>query len=235
MQPHAVVLVSGGLDSATTLAMARAEGFVCHGVTFDYGQRHRVEIEAAKRVAASMGAASHRVCNIDLRAIGGSSLTDGIDVPKDRPPEAISEGVPVTYVPARNTIFLSFALAVAEVSRSRDIFIGVNAIDYSGYPDCRPEFVQAFEAMANLATRAGVEGHGFRVRAPLVHWSKARIIEEGQRLGVDYGETVSCYDPAPEPRAPYGAAACRRCDACLLRARAFAELGIEDPAEAARA
>ncbi len=214
--------------------MALAEGFVGHGITFDYGQRHRVEIDAAKRVAAEMGVASHRICKVDLRAIGGSSLTDGIDVPKDRPLEAMSEGVPVTYVPARNTIFLSYALAVAEVSRSRDIFIGVNAIDYSGYPDCRPEYVEAFEAMANLATKAGVEGHRIRIHTPLVHWTKARIIEEGMRLGVDYGHTISCYDPAPDPCAPFGVAACRRCDACLLRARAFAELGIEDPANTAR-
>ena len=234
VQPHAVILVSGGLDSTTTLAMARAEGFVCHGITFDYGQRHRVEIEAAKRVAAEMGVASHRICKIDLRAIGGSSLTDGIDVPKDRPLEAMSEGVPVTYVPARNTIFLSYALAVAEVSRSRDIFIGVNAVDYSGYPDCRPEYVEAFEAMANLATKAGVEGHRIRIRTPLVHWTKARIIEEGRRLGVDYSHTISCYDPMPDPRASFGVTACGRCDACLLRARAFTELGIEDPADTAR-
>jgi 7-cyano-7-deazaguanine synthase len=228
-RPHAVVLLSGGLDSTTTLAIALAEGFVCHGITFDYGQRHRVELDAAARVAKAFDVASHRVCGIDLRAIGGSSLTDDIAVPKDRDSDEMARGVPITYVPARNTIFLSYALAVAEVSGSSDIFIGVNAVDYSGYPDCRPEYIEAFESMANLATRAGVEGHPVRIRTPLIRWPKTRIIEEGLRLGVDYGITFSCYDPVPDTSAVLGAHPCRRCDACRLRGRAFEELGLTDP------
>lgn len=229
-QRHAVVLLSGGLDSTTTLAIASAEGFACHGITFDYGQRHRVELHAAARVAKTFDVASYRVLKIDLRTIGGSSLTDDIAVPKDRDTDEMSHGVPVTYVPARNTIFLSYALAVAEVSGSNDIFIGVNAIDYSGYPDCRPEYIEAFQAMANLATKAGVEGHRVRINTPLIHWPKTRIIQEGLRLGVNYGVTFSCYDPVSNTTAALGAHACGRCDSCQLRGRAFEELGLKDPA-----
>ena len=225
----AVVLLSGGLDSTTTLAIARSEGYACHGVTFDYGQRHRVEIEAATRVAKAFGVVSHRVCKIDLRVIGGSSLTDDIAVPKDRNPDEMAAGIPLTYVPARNTIFLSFALAVAEVTGSSDIFIGVNVVDYSGYPDCRPEYIAAFEAMANLATRAAVEGRRVRIRTPLIEWPKTRIIREGLNLGVDYSMTFSCYDPVTDATALLGARPCRRCDACQVRGRAFQELGLTDP------
>ena len=222
---NAVVLLSGGLDSATTLAVARRDGFACHALSFDYGQRHRFELDSAERVAAAMGAAEHRVVKIDLSAAGGfgrSALTDDVAVPKDRDDD--DGGVPPTYVPARNTIFLSIALACAEVIGAFDIFIGVNAVDYSGYPDCRPEFVSAFETLANLATAAGAEGAGrFRIRAPLVELSKARIIRLGLELGVDYALTHSCYDPSSE------GAACGRCDACRLRLAGFAEAGIPDP------
>ena len=223
----AVVLLSGGLDSATCLAMARAEGFACHALSFDYGQRHAGELEAARTVARSMGAASHRVIRVDLAQLGGSALTDPeLEVPLDRDEQQLGEGIPITYVPARNTVFLSYALALAEVLPARDIFIGVNAVDYSGYPDCRPAFVAAFERMANLATRVGTEGGGpgIRIRAPLQHLSKGEIIRAGLALGVDYGVTRSCYAPAP------GDLACGRCDACTLRLRGFAEAGAMDPA-----
>lgn len=220
----AVVLVSGGLDSATTLAVARERGFVCHAISFDYGQRHAVELDAAARVAASGGAASHKVVRIDLSTFGGSALTDAaIDVP-----ETPTEGIPVTYVPARNTVFLSLSLAYAEVLEARDIFIGVNAVDYSGYPDCRPEFVSAFERLANLATRAGVAGERFSVHAPLIELSKADIIRLGSGLGVDYADTVSCYQPDA------AGAACGRCDSCRIRREGFAAAGVDDPTWYAR-
>jgi 7-cyano-7-deazaguanine synthase len=215
----AVVLLSGGLDSATTLALARADGFDCHALTFDYGQRHRVELDAARRVARSLGAADIRVVKLDISWMGGSALTDkSIPVP-DHP----TSGIPVTYVPARNTVFLSIALGWAEVLGARDIYIGANAVDYSGYPDCRPEFIAAFERLANLATRAGVEGHSFRVHAPLVQLRKSEIIQTGVRLGVDYGLTISCYDPDT------GGHACGVCDSCRLRAQGFADAGLPDP------
>jgi 7-cyano-7-deazaguanine synthase len=219
----AVVLLSGGLDSATTLAVARAEGFDAHPLSFDYGQRHRLELEAAARVAASLGAPAPMVVTVDLRAFGGSALTDDIDVPKGRDVEATTGEIPITYVPARNAIFLSYALGVAEVLRAHDIFIGVNAVDYSGYPDCRPAFIEAFERMANLATKAGVEGDRIAIHTPLIELTKARIIRRGVELGVDYGLTWSCYDPAPAGR-PCGA-----CDSCLLRAAGFRDAGLEDP------
>jgi len=216
---RAVVLVSGGLDSATTLAMARAQGFECYALSFDYGQRHRCELVASDVVADSLGAAEHRTFSLDLRQFGGSALTDdAIDVP-----DSGGEGIPVTYVPARNTVFLSLALAWAEVLQAQDIFIGVNAVDYSGYPDCRPEFVESFERTANLATKAGVEGEGFTIHAPLIDMSKAEIIEAGTTLGVDYGLTVSCYNPDAQ------GLACGRCDSCRLRAEGFSEAGIPDP------
>ncbi len=222
--PRAVLLLSGGLDSTTLLALARRDGFAVHALTFRYGQRHSAEIAAAQRVAAEYGVAEHVVADIDLRLFGGSALTSNVDVPKDRDPEEMSHGIPVTYVPARNTIFLSFALAWAEVLEAGDIFIGVNALDYSGYPDCRPEFIAAFERMANLATRAGVEGtRPVTVRTPLMTLSKREIIALGTSLGVDYASTTSCYDPAPDGRA------CGHCDACLLRRRGFAEAGVTDP------
>jgi 7-cyano-7-deazaguanine synthase len=215
----AVVLVSGGLDSATTLAMARAEGLACYALSFDYGQRHVSELQAAANVARSLGAVEHKVLKLDLRAIGGSALTDdSIAVP-----ETIEEGIPVTYVPARNTVFLSLALGWAEVLEAREIFIGANAVDYSGYPDCRPEFIQAFERLANLATKAGVEGDHFHIRAPLVHMTKAEIIQAGTRLGVDYSQTLSCYQADDQGRA------CGVCDSCRLRAAGFAAAGIPDP------
>ncbi|HSE28183.1 MAG TPA: 7-cyano-7-deazaguanine synthase QueC [Gemmatimonadales bacterium] len=220
----AIVLLSGGMDSATVLALAAAEGFRPHALSFRYGQRHLVELDAASRVAVSLGAASHRVVDIDLRAFGGSALTADIPVPKDRALAEIGHGIPPTYVPARNTLFLAYALAWAEVLPARDIFIGVNALDYSGYPDCRPEFLEAFERMANLATRIGVEAGGLRIHAPLLRLSKAEIIARGRELGVDYGLTRTCYDPAVD------GAACGRCDACRLRLRAFAQLGLVDPA-----
>jgi 7-cyano-7-deazaguanine synthase len=225
MAPRAVVLLSGGVDSSTTLAIARRQGFDRYALSFDYGQRHRGELAAARAVASSLGATEHRVATIDLRAFGGSALTDDIDVPKDRPPEKIPAGIPITYVPARNTIFLSFALGWAEVLGAADIFIGVNAVDFSGYPDCRPQYIAAFEAMANLATRMGVEGTRITVHAPLIELTKAGIIKRGTELGVDYGLTFSCYDPVPGTGRP-----CGRCDSCLLRARGFDEAGIGDPA-----
>lgn len=221
---RAVVLLSGGLDSATTLAIARAEGFACYALSFDYGQRHRRELAAARRVAAASGVREHLVVAFDLRAIGGSALTADLPVPKDRTPDAMAEGVPITYVPARNTIFLSFALAWAETLDAADVFIGVNVYDYSGYPDCRPEYLRAYEAMANLATRAGVEGgRRWTIHAPLIAMTKAQIIRRGLALGVDYGLTHSCYDPTPE------GLACGRCDSCLLRLKGFAEAGAIDP------
>lgn len=215
----AVILLSGGLDSATVVAMARAEGYDCYTMSFDYGQRHRAELQAAERVARQQGVIEHKVIGLDLNGIGGSALTDSsIDVP-----EAPSEGIPVTYVPARNTVFLSLALGWAEVLGARDIFIGVNAVDYSGYPDCRPEFVEAFEHMANLATKAGVEGDGFRIQAPLQFLSKAQIIEAGVAQGVDYSLTVSCYQADDDGRA------CGKCDSCRLRSEGFVAAGISDP------
>ena len=219
---NAVCLLSGGLDSATTLAYARREDFACYALSFDYGQRHRVELEAAARVAASLGAAKHLVLPIDLRAFGGSALTDNIEVPKG----GVAAGIPVTYVPARNTIFLAFALGWAEVLESSDIFIGVNAIDYSGYPDCRPEFIQAFERMARLATKAGVEGRTqLRIHTPLIELSKSGIIKLGRELGVDFLLTHSCYDPDD------GGRPCGLCDSCRLRRKGFTEAGFEDPLE----
>ncbi|HLS83217.1 MAG TPA: 7-cyano-7-deazaguanine synthase QueC [Arenimonas sp.] len=214
----AVVLVSGGMDSAVVLAMAREQGFACHALSVAYGQRHTSELDAAARVAADLGAVAHKVVRVDLRSIGGSALTDDIAVP-----EAPGEGIPVTYVPARNTIMLSIALGWAEVLGAHDLFCGVNAVDYSGYPDCRPEFVAAFERLANLATRAGVEGAGLRVHAPLMALGKADIARAGARLGVDFGRTVSCYQADAEGRA------CGRCDACRLRAQGFADAGLPDP------
>jgi len=215
----AIVLVSGGLDSATVLALARDRGFSCHALSFDYGQRHRVELEAAARVAAALGAREHRVLRLPIGELGGSALTDaGIQVPTDA-----GAGIPVTYVPARNTVFLAVALAWAEVIGAQDIFIGANAVDYSGYPDCRPEFIDAFERLANLATRAGVEGHPFRVHAPLIDLRKSEIIRTGARLHVDYALTVSCYQPTA------GGGACGRCDSCRLRAAGFADAGLPDP------
>lgn len=222
--PKAVVLLSGGLDSATTLAIALREGFACHALSFDYGQRHRFELKAARKVAAAMGVKEHRMVRIDLSAGGGfghSALTDQIAVPKDRPDGG---DIPVTYVPARNTIFLAIALGYAEVVGAFDLFIGVNAVDYSGYPDCRPEFIRAFEKLANLATAAGIEGKGtFRVHAPLVELSKAQIIRRGLELGVDYSLTHSCYDPDPAGRP------CGHCDSCRLRLAGFAAAGVSDP------
>jgi 7-cyano-7-deazaguanine synthase len=219
----AVCLLSGGLDSATCLALARKEGHACYALSFDYGQRHRIELEAAARVASSLGAAEHRVVRVDLRAFGGSALTADLAVPKGRGADEMGQGIPVTYVPARNTIFLSFALAWAEVLGASDIFIGVNAIDYSGYPDCRPEYIEAFEHMANLATKAGVEGRTkFRIHAPLIRLSKAEIVTLAASLGVPFGLTHSCYDPAPD------GTPCGACDSCLLRRKGFEEAGIED-------
>ncbi len=218
-EKRAVILLSGGLDSATVVAMAKADGFSCYTMSFDYGQRHRAELQAAERVAADMGVVEHKVIGLNLNGIGGSALTDSsIAVP-----ETLGEGIPVTYVPARNTVFLSLALGWAEVLGARDIFIGVNAVDYSGYPDCRPEFVESFERMANLATKAGVEGQGFRIQAPLQMLSKADIVNTGTRLGVDYGLTVSCYQADEQGRA------CGKCDSCRLRAEGFAAAGVPDP------
>jgi 7-cyano-7-deazaguanine synthase len=220
----AVVLLSGGLDSATALAVAKSEGFRCHALSVDYGQRHRVELECARKVAVQLGVAQHGVVRVDLRAIGGSALTSGIDVPKSRTPEAISHGIPATYVPARNTILLGLALGFAEIVGAFDIFIGANVLDYSGYPDCRPEFLSAFEAVANLGTKAAVEGKGqFRVHSPLVRMSKAEIIRTGLKLGVDYSLTLSCYDPDAHGRA------CSQCDSCQLRKKGFSEAGVPDP------
>ena len=216
---EAVVLLSGGLDSATVLALARNQGYACHALSMDYGQRHVVEIAAARRVAAALGAVEHRVIPIALDAFGGSALTD----PRIAVPEEETTGIPVTYVPARNTIFLALALGWAEVLGARDIWIGVNALDYSGYPDCRPAFIEAFERLANLATRAGVEGERFHIHAPLIEMSKAQIIREGLRIGVDYALTVSCYQADAEGRA------CGRCDSCRLRRKGFADAGVVDP------
>jgi 7-cyano-7-deazaguanine synthase len=219
MKP-AIVLLSGGLDSATVLAIAQAQGFEVHALTVLYGQRHAAEVEAAKRVARASAVEDHRFVAIDLRVIGGSALTANIDVPKNG---STVDEIPVTYVPARNTVMLSIALGMAEVVGASDLFIGVNAVDYSGYPDCRPEFIQAFEALANVATKAGVEGSRFSVHAPLIHLSKPEIISEGLRLGVNYANTLSCYDPA-------GTRPCGKCDSCRIRMRAFADLGVSDPA-----
>jgi 7-cyano-7-deazaguanine synthase len=221
MRP-AVCLLSGGLDSTTVLAFALRQGFACYALSFDYGQRHRIELEAARRVAESLGAAEHRIVSVDLRQFGGSALTADLDVPKNAP----QPGIPITYVPARNTVFLSLALAWAEVLASSDIFIGVNAIDYSGYPDCRPEFIEAFERLANLATKAGVEGRThLRIHTPLIRLSKREIVELARDLGVDFSFTRSCYDPDPQGRA------CGHCDSCRLRLKGFAEAGLADPIE----
>jgi 7-cyano-7-deazaguanine synthase len=221
---NAVVLLSGGLDSTTCLAMARADGFKAYALSFDYGQRHKVELAAAQRVAQALGAERHMILPLDLRPIGGSALTDDIPVPKDRPTESMDLGVPVTYVPARNTLFLSLALAWAETLDSTHIFIGVNAMDYSGYPDCRPEFIHAFQRLAKLATKLGTDGGAdFKVHTPLMEMTKAQIIRAGLELDVDYGLTHSCYDPTPE------GLACGACDSCLLRLKGFAEAGAEDP------
>jgi 7-cyano-7-deazaguanine synthase len=219
---RAVVLLSGGLDSATTLAICGREGFEPHVLSFDYGQRHRLELEAAKNVAASLGARDHRIALIDLRVFGGSALTDDIAVPKNREAGNANE-IPITYVPGRNTIFLSYALAWCEVLGAADIFIGANAIDYSGYPDCRPEFISAFEKLAGLATKTGVEGTRFRIHAPLISMSKSEIIRKGFELGVDFSLTHSCYDPTPE------GVACGECDSCRLRLEGFREAGLPDP------
>jgi 7-cyano-7-deazaguanine synthase len=224
-QKPAVVLLSGGLDSATTLAIARQDGYNPYALSFRYGQRHKSELQAASRVAESLGVARHIVFDIDLRQFGGSALTSELDVPKGRSIESMSESIPVTYVPARNTVFLSFALAWAEVLGATDIFIGVNAVDYSGYPDCRPEFIEAFQRTANLATRMGVEGpHPITIHTPLIHLTKAEIIRTGLALGVDYSLTLTCYDPSPAGEA------CGACDACLLRRKGFEENGLADPA-----
>jgi 7-cyano-7-deazaguanine synthase len=220
---RAVVLLSGGIDSTTALAIAIAEGYETYALSFDYGQRHQIETEAARRVANSLGAKEHRIAKIDLRVFGGSALTDDVDVPKQRAEKEIASGIPVTYVPARNTIFLAYALACAEVIPASDIFIGVNAIDYSGYPDCRPEFIQAFENLANVGTKAGVEGRPFQIHTPLIKFSKADIIRKAVDLGVDLSLTHSCYDPTP------GGPACGECDSCLLRLKGFREAGIKDP------
>lgn len=222
--PNAVVLLSGGLDSATCLAIARAAGFDCHALSFDYGQRHDVELESARKVAAALGAREHKIARIDLRLFGGSALTDDIAVPKGRAIEDMAGEIPVTYVPARNTIFLSYALAYAEVREANHIFIGVNAVDYSGYPDCRPEYIAAFQAMANLATRRWVAGpERLVIETPLINLTKAEIIRRGLELGVDYGLTVSCYDPDET------GAACGECDSCQLRRRGFETAGAPDP------
>lgn len=217
---RAVLLLSGGLDSTTLLAMAREQGFDVYALTVLYGQRHSAEISAARRVGQRFGVSDHKFADIDLRLWGGSALTDNIEVPKD----GVQAGIPITYVPARNTVMLSLALAYAEAIDARDIFIGVNAVDYSGYPDCRPEFVSAFETMANFGTKAGVEGAKLSIHAPIISWTKKQIIEEGLRLGVDYALTHSCYDPGEDGRP------CRECDSCRIRIAAFAELGMSDPA-----
>ncbi len=221
----AVLLLSGGLDSATVGAIARHQGYELHALSFRYGQRHSTELDAAARVAAHLDVKDHRVADIDLRVFGGSALTADIDVPKGRSDQDMTEGIPITYVPARNTIFLSFSLAWAEVLGCRDIFIGVNALDYSGYPDCRPEFIDAFERMANTATRAAVEGKAkIKIHTPLIKLTKAQIIRRGTELGMDYGLTLSCYDPGPDGKP------CRECDACRLRKKGFQEAGLDDPA-----
>ncbi len=220
----AVILLSGGLDSATTAGIARNEGFQLHALSIDYGQRHRHELEAARRVAQAMQVKQHLVLTVDLSQIGGSALTSPIEVPKDRNAQEMVQKIPLTYVPARNTVLLAMALSYAEVVGAADLFLGVNAIDYSGYPDCRPEFIAAFERLANLATKAGVEGSlRFAIHTPLIHWTKAQIIRRGIQLGVDYGLTHSCYDPSP------AGLSCGRCDACQLRLKGFAEAGLTDP------
>ncbi len=220
---RAVVLLSGGLDSTTTLAIAIADGFEAHALSFDYGQRHKIEIEAARRVAQTLGAKEHRIAKIDNNVFGGSALTNDVDVPKSRSESEMSHGIPVTYVPARNTIFLAHALAWAEVLGASDIFIGVNALDYSGYPDCRPDFIRAFENLANLGTKKGDEGSRFKVHTPLIEMTKAQIITKAQELDVDLALTHSCYDPAPDGRA------CGECDSCQLRRKGFREAGLTDP------
>ncbi len=223
MGHKAVILSSGGLDSTTVMAIAKAEGFDLYTISFDYGQRHRHELEAAKRVAKHFHVKQHLVVPVDLRGIGGSALTADIEVPRDRPMTEMSHGIPVTYVPARNTVFLSLAMGWAEVLGSCDIFIGVNQIDYSGYPDCRPAFISAFEKLASVATRSGVEGHALRIHAPLIEMTKAKIIRRGVELGVDYGLTFSCYNPSGD------GIACGRCDSCRLRLKGFREAGVKDP------
>jgi 7-cyano-7-deazaguanine synthase len=228
MKP-AVILLSGGLDSATVLAVARSQNYACHALTIAYGQRHAVELAASARVAAQLGVVSHQTMHLDLRAFGGSALTADVAVPKDRDETSMASGIPVTYVPARNTVFLSLALAFAETLGSFDLFVGVNAVDYSGYPDCRPEYLRAFEALANLATKAGVEGGRYTIHAPLVHLPKGDIIRLGVSLGVDYALTHSCYDPTPE------GLACGRCDSCLIRKAGFASAGVPDPTRYVRA
>ena len=219
----AVVLLSGGIDSTTTLAIALADGYDAYALSFDYGQRHQIETQAARRVAQSLGAKKHRVAKIDLRVFGGSALTGEIDVPKQRSKTEIADGIPVTYVPARNTIFLAYALAWVEVIQAADIFLGINAIDYSGYPDCRPEFIEAFKALANVGTKAGLEGGRFQIHTPLIKFSKAEIIRQAFELGVDLSLTHSCYDPSPE------GFACGECDSCLLRLKGFREAGMKYP------
>jgi len=224
-KPKAVALLSGGLDSTTTVAIAKSQGFDVYAITFDYGQRHDIEIKSAQLVAEKLGVAEHIITQIDMRSIGGSALTSDIAVPKGRTTEEMEQGIPVTYVPARNTIFLSFALAWAEVLGANDIFVGVNAIDYSGYPDCRPEYIEAYQRMARLATKAGVEDNKqLTIHTPLIQLSKAQIIQKGLELGVVYAMTVSCYDPTTDGKA------CGRCDACILRLRGFEENGVTDPA-----
>jgi 7-cyano-7-deazaguanine synthase len=220
---RAVVLLSGGLDSSTTVAICRDEGYEIYALSFRYGQRHEREIAAEKKIAIALGVREHRVAEIDLRIFGGSALTDMIDVPKNRAESEIAAGIPITYVPARNTIFLSYALAWAEVLGAPDIFIGINALDYSGYPDCRPEFVTAFENLAKLATKSGMEGQRFRIHAPLISLSKAEIIRRGTELGIDFSLTHSCYDPTADGRA------CGRCDSCQIRLKGFHEAGLRDP------
>lgn len=224
--PRAVVLLSGGLDSATCLALAKADGFECYALTVLYGQRHSVETEAARKVAEAMGVREHRFVSVELDALGGSALTDDIPVPKDRADSDLEE-IPITYVPARNTVFLALALGYAEVIEAETIYAGMNAVDYSGYPDCRPEYIAAFQNLARLATKAGVEGRPIEIKTPLIQWTKTEIIKTGLRLGVDYGLTHSCYDPVEGQ-------ACGHCDSCLIRERAFAALGMTDPALAAR-
>jgi len=218
-----VVLLSGGLDSATVLAIAKSQGYSCHAISFDYGQRHSAELDAARQLASALGVTSHRIIRVDLRAIGGSALTDNIAVPVDRSQNEMGQGIPITYVPARNTVFLSLALGLAEVVNAFDIFVGVNAVDYSGYPDCRQEYLTAFESLANLATAAGIEGRGrFHIQAPLVQMTKADIIREGTKLGIDYRMTVSCYQADSKGQA------CGHCDSCLLRKKGFADAGLPD-------
>jgi 7-cyano-7-deazaguanine synthase len=223
-KPKAIILLSGGLDSSTVLAIAQDEGFDAYAISFKYGQRHEIELEAARRIAKEAGVREHVEAAIDLRMFGGSALTSDVEVPKKRAEDELGAGIPITYVPARNTVFLSFGLAWAEVLEADHVWIGVNAVDYSGYPDCRPEYVAAYEQMANLATRRGVEGHRMRIRTPLIDLTKAQIIQRGLELGVDYGLTLSCYDPSPSGES------CGECDACVLRLRGFEQNGVVDPA-----